>query len=60
MLILLDQERFFFLVEACFTEEATNNVKVYQFKPKDSEIKPYSLCLGKISKKFIVDMKNKG
>ena len=26
--------------------------KVYQFKVKDSEIKPYPLCLGNISKDF--------
>ena len=27
----------------------------YQFKAKDSEIKPYPLCLGNISKDFTVD-----
>ena len=32
-----------------------NDVKVCQFKAKDSEIKPYSLRLGNISKEFIVD-----
>ena len=26
--------------------------KIYQFKAKDSEIKPYPLCLGNISKYF--------
>ena len=26
--------------------------KIYQFKAKDSEIKPYPLCLGNISKGF--------
>ena len=31
-----------------------NDVKVYQFKAKDSEIKPCPLCLGNISKDFIV------
>ena len=37
----------------------TNGVKIYQFKAKDSEIKPYPLCLGNISKDFTVDnMKN--
>ena len=34
--------------------------KKYQFKAKDSEIKPYILCLGNISKDFIIDnMKKK-
>ena len=28
---------------------------MYQFKAKDSEIKPYSLCLGNISKDFTID-----
>ena len=38
-----------------------NGVKTYQFKAKDSKIKPYSLCLGIISKDFTVDdMKNTG
>ena len=32
----------------------TNNVKISQFKTKDSEIKPYLLCLGNISKDLIV------
>ena len=32
-----------------------DGVKVYQFKVKDSEIKPYCLCLGSISKDFTVD-----
>ena len=37
-----------------------NGVKIYQFKAKESEIKPYPLCLGNISKDFTVDnMKNK-
>ena len=29
-----------------------NATKIYQFKAKDSEIKPYTLCLGKIPKHF--------
>ena len=29
-----------------------NDVKMYQFKTKDSEIKPYPLCLGNIPKYF--------
>ena len=37
-----------------------NVSKIYQFKAKNSEIKPYSLCLGNISKDFIFDnMKKK-
>ena len=28
---------------------------MYQFKAKDSEIKPYSLCLDNISKDFTLD-----
>ena len=37
-----------------------NVVKKYQFKVKDSEIKPYSLCLGNISKDFTLgNMKKK-
>ena len=27
-------------------------VKIYQFKAKESEIKPYALCLGNIYKRF--------
>ena len=35
--------------------------KIYQFKAKNSEIKKYPLCLGKISKDFTVDnMKKTG
>ena len=38
-----------------------NGVKIYQFKANDSEIKPYSLCLGNISKDFTNDnMKKTG
>ena len=38
----------------------SNNVficqlKMYQFRAKDSEIKPYLLCLGNISKDFTLD-----
>ena len=34
---------------------------MYQFKAKDSEIKPYPLCLGNISKDFTLDnVKNAG
>ena len=29
-----------------------NSTKIYQFKAKDCEIKPYPLCLGNISKDF--------
>ena len=32
-----------------------NGVQIHQFKTKDSEIKLYLLCLGKISKNFTVD-----
>ena len=32
-----------------------NGVKMYQFKAKDSEIKPYPLCLHNISKEFTID-----
>ena len=35
-----------------------NATKIYQFKAKNSEIKDYTLCLGRISKDFtITDMK---
>ena len=32
-----------------------NATKIYQFKAKDSEMKPYSLRLGSISKVFTVN-----
>ena len=32
-----------------------NAGKMYQFKANDSEIKPYLLCLGNISKHFTMD-----
>ena len=32
-----------------------NGEKIYQFDAKDSEIKPYGLCLGNILKDFTVD-----
>ena len=32
-----------------------NAIKIYQFKVKDSEIKPYPLYLGNISKDFTID-----
>ena len=32
-----------------------NTVKIYQFRAKDSEIKPYPACLGNISKYFTLD-----
>ena len=36
-----------------------NATKIYQFKARDSEIKNYTLCLGNISKDFIINnMKN--
>ena len=36
-----------------------NGVEIYQLKVKDSEIRPYPLCLGNISKDFTVDNMNK-
>ena len=36
-----------------------NTVKMYQFKTKDSEIRPYPLCLGNISKEFTLENKKK-
>ena len=36
-----------------------NATKIFRFNAKDSEIKPYPLCLGNISKDFTIDiMKN--
>ena len=32
-----------------------NTTKIYQFKEKDPEIKDYTLCLGNISKDFMID-----
>ena len=32
-----------------------SGMKIYQFKAKDSEIKPYPLCLGDILNDFTVD-----
>ena len=32
-----------------------NTVKWYLFKANDSQIKPYPLCLGNISKDFTID-----
>ena len=32
-----------------------NATKLYQFKAKNSEIKDYTLCLGNISKDFIIN-----
>ena len=32
-----------------------NATKVYQFKAKNSEMKDYSLCLGNVSKYFIIN-----
>ena len=38
-----------------------NARKIYQLKAKDSEIKPYILCLGNILKDFTIDnMKKTG
>ena len=38
-----------------------NDTKLYQFKAKVSEIKPYILCLGNISEVFTIDnIKNTG
>ena len=36
-----------------------NAIKIYQFKAKDSEIKSYPLCLGKISSDFAIGNMNK-
>ena len=36
-------------------QTCVNGVKVYQFKAKDSKIKPYALCLGNISKDVTVN-----
>ena len=33
----------------------SNSVKIYQFKAKYFKTKPYPLCLGKISRDFLVD-----
>lgn len=32
-----------------------NDVKIYQFKSKDLEVKPYLSCLEDISKDFMID-----
>ena len=32
-----------------------NATKVYQFKPKNSEMKDYALCLGNVSKDFTIN-----
>ena len=32
-----------------------NTTKIYQFKPKESEIKECTLCLGNISKDFTIN-----
>ena len=32
-----------------------NDTKIYHFKWNNSELKPYPLCLGNISKDFIVN-----
>ena len=37
---------FFFVCQSC---------RIYQFKGKDSETKPYSLCLSNISKDFTIN-----
>ena len=38
-----------------------NGMEIYKFKSKDSEILPYSLCLGNISKDWSIDnMKKTG
>ena len=36
-------------------ENFVNAIKIYQFKAKDSEIKPYQLFLGNILKDFAVN-----
>ena len=58
--ILLNQERK--IARVCITMESKKkkmyaiSVNVYQFKAKDSQIKPNLLCLGNISKGFIVNI----
>ena len=38
-----------------------SKVKMHQFKANDSEVKPYPLCVGDISKDFTIDnMKKQG
>ena len=55
LLIFQDYKEKFFLL---FNYDESNSflfvnaTKIYQFRAKDSEIKPYSLCLGSISKDF--------
>ena len=39
----------------CFVFCFVNATKIYQFKAKNSEIKDYALCLGKISKDFTIN-----
>ena len=36
-----------------------NATKIHQFNAKSSEVKPYILCLGNISKDFTIDNMNK-
>ena len=36
-----------------------NTTKIYQFKAKDSEIKPYTVCLGNTSKDFTINVYEK-
>ena len=55
LIIKLRKKIYFYKAMLCM-----NGVKIYQFKAKDSEIKPYILCLENISKVFIVgNMKKK-
>ena len=36
-----------------------NTTKIYQFKAKDSEIKPYTVCIGNTSKDFTINVYEK-
>ena len=64
LFILHNQEKKFIL--SLYYNESNsflcvNVVKMYQFKAKDFEVKPYLLCLGNISKDFTTDkMKKRG
>ena len=55
LIIKLRKKIYFYKAMRCM-----NDVKIYQFQAKDSEIKPYILCLENISKVLIVgSMKKK-
>ena len=48
-----------FVLSLCFSASNgflfVNAMKIYQFKAQDSEIKPYTLCVGKMSNDFMLD-----